>query len=146
MILDAQNLFSDAQAVTASAASTNLIDLRATNQDPGVGENLYVVSLVDVAFTDAGNDSTVTVTLETDTADTFGSATTVQTIGTFAALSAGTVLIARLQPGITERYLRAYYTLANGNLTTGSITTFLCHNVDKYRAYPKSSGSSIDLT
>lgn len=137
MYVDAQNLFSDAQAITASAASTNLIDLGSA-RDIGVGQELYVVAVVDIGFTDAGSDSTVTVTLETDDNAAFTSAATVQTIGTFAALTAaGSRLVARLQPSAAwEQYVRAYYTVANGNLTTGSLTVFLTIDIQAWTAYP----------
>lgn len=138
MILDAQNLFSDAQAITATAVSTNAIDLGlASGLDLGSGENLYVHINVDTAFTDSGSDSTVTVTLVTDDNSSLSSATAVQTLGTFAALSAaGTKIIARIQPNLTlERYIGLNYTLANGNLTTGAVTASLVKDVDTYKSY-----------
>jgi hypothetical protein len=142
MYVDGELRFSNEQAVTASAGSTNLIDLKVAGMNPGVGEpGLWAVFVVTEAFTDSGSDSTVAVTLETDNDVAFGSPTTaVQTVGTFAALSAiGSVLIVRLQPFSTlERYMRAYYTLANGNLSTGKITSFLTPNVDKWRANAQS--------
>lgn len=137
MYVDAQNLFSDAQAITASAASTNLIDFGSA-RDIGVGRELYLVVVVDVAFTDAGSDSTVAVTVQTDDNAGFASATTVQTIGTFAALTAaGSRLVARLQPDAGwEQYVRVYYTVANGDLTTGSLTSFLTTDIQAWTAYP----------
>lgn len=137
MYVDAQNLFSDAQAITATAASDNLIDFGSA-RDIAVGRELYVVIIVDTAFTDAGSDSTVAVTIETDDNAAFSSATTIQTIGTFAALSAaGTRLIARLQPEAGwEQYVRLQYTVANGNLTTGALTAFLALDIQAFTAYP----------
>lgn len=138
MILDALALFSDAQALTATANSTSSIDLTKTAQNIGVGENMYVHINVDVAFTDGSSDSTITVTLVTDDNAALSSPTTVQTLGTFAALSAiGTRLIARIQPGTFERYIGLVYTTANGNLTTGSVTAALVHDVDAYTSYAK---------
>lgn len=138
MILDTQLLFSDAQAVTASAASANYYDQGAV-EDFGAGETMFALIGVDVAFTDGSSDSTVTVTLETDDNTSFSSATTVQTIGTFAALSAiGTTLKAKIQPSsLWERYIRFSYTVANGNLTTGSLTAIITKDIDLYRSYPK---------
>lgn len=123
---DKFNAFSEAQAVTADAASTNLIDLKAARQ-MGAGRPLYVVVHCVTAMTDASSDSTCTVTVETDTAASFGSATTAQTIGTFAALAAaGTVIIAPLMVfGTAEAFVRLKYTMANGNLSTGSFTAYL---------------------
>lgn len=137
MILDELNMFSNAQAITATAVSTNSVDLGSTSLDLGSGENLYVHLNVDTAFTDSGSDSTVTVTLVTDDNAALSSATAVQTLGTFAALSAiGTKIIARIQPGLTlERYVGLNFTVANGNLTTGAISAYLAHGVDTSKAY-----------
>lgn len=136
MIHDLQNQFSSAQAITASAASTNYIDL-GLNRNVGVGEALYVGFVVTTAFTDSGSDSTVTVSLETDDNTSFSSPATAQTVGTFAALSAaGSRLVVRLQVDkIVERYLQARYAVTNGNLTTGAITSFLTHDIDAFNAY-----------
>ena len=48
MFLDGQNLYSDAQALTATAASTNLID-HGSDRDLGIGEPLVAVIVVDVS-------------------------------------------------------------------------------------------------
>lgn len=138
MYVDAQLLFSDAQAVTAAAASTNIVDLAATRREVGVGKPLYVVVGCVVAMTDAGSDSTLAVTLESDDAAAFSSATTRQTIGTFPATSAaGTRFVVPLVVDtITERYIRLYYTPANGDLTTGSFDAFITDTPDLFRAYP----------
>jgi hypothetical protein len=136
MYLDRQNQFSSAQAVTAAAASTDSIDLGAI-RNLGVGEALYAVVVCTVAMTDAGSDSTLAVTLETDDNSGFSSAVTRQTIGTFAAVSAaGTRIVTRLQPDvINERYLRITYTPTGGSLSTGSFTAFLTHDIDAYTSY-----------
>ena len=135
MIIDAQNLFSDAQAVTAAAASTNSIDFGAV-RDIGVGEELYVVVVCDVAMTDSGSDSTLAVALETDSTTTFTPDAT-RTLFTFGALSAaGTIKIARLGPDdINLRYAQLKYTPSGGDLTTGSFTAFIAKDVQKYIAY-----------
>lgn len=136
MFQDAHALFSSEQALTASAASTNLMDLGAGRRI-GTGQDLYCVVQVTTAFTDAGSDSTITVTIQQDTTAAFSSATTIQTIGTFAALSAvGSQLIVKLQPEVqTEQYIRLYYTAANGDLTTGAVTAFLTTDIDAWTAY-----------
>jgi hypothetical protein len=138
MFLDAHNLYSDEQAVTAAAASTNLID-HGQARKMGTGKPLYIVLVVDVAMTDAGSDSTVAVTLETDDNESFTSATSVQTLFTIPATSAiGTRLVASVDPGIlNEQYSRLYYTPANGNLTTGSFTAAIVTNIEDITHYPK---------
>jgi hypothetical protein len=135
MYVDAQLLFSDEQAVTASAGSTNTVDLSAV-RDLGVGEPLYVVVVCTEAMTDSGSDSTVAVALETDSTTTITPDAT-RTLFTFSALSAaGTVKISRLGPDdFNLRYGRLYYTLANGNLSTGKFTGFITNNVQKYTSY-----------
>jgi hypothetical protein len=135
MIVDAQLLFSDAQAVTAAAASTNIIDFGAV-RDIGVGEELYVVVSCDVAMTDSGSDSTLAVALEGDSSDSFTPDST-RTLFSFSALSAaGTVKYARLGPDdINLRYARLKYTPAGGDLTTGSFTAFITHDIQKYVSY-----------
>lgn len=145
MILDQQNVFSDAQAITATANSTNVIDLSAV-RNIGIGEDLYLVFSVTVAFTDAGSDSTVTPSLVTDDNAALSSVATIATYDVFAALTAaGTQRFYKLPirtiPGLYERYLAITYTVANGNLTTGSITAFLCKDIQAARQY--TSGFSI---
>lgn len=142
MFLDAHNLFDDNAQHLTTEASTNLIDLGSA-RNIGVGEDIYFVIQVDTAFTDSASNSTMAITLETDDNASFSSATTAQTIGTFAALSAaGTRLIAKLQPdAINERYLRVKYTVANGDLSTGKFTSFLTTGIDAITAYP--SGFTI---
>ncbi len=136
MYVDKENLYSSAQAITSAVASTNIIDHQAI-RDLGTGQDIYVVSICDVAMTDGSSDSTVVVTLETDDAEAFSTATTAQTIGTFGALSAiGTVVFAKLGL-LNERFSRIKYTPGGGDLTTGSFTTFLTVNMHRWIAYAK---------
>src|SRR3546814_12405973 len=118
MYLDKENEFSDAQAVTATAISENVIDLGATNtlKDIGAGEEVWLVVRTRTAATDATSDATLAVSLESDsTADLATSATTHFTTSAlaFADLSpAGTVLAAvRLPPGEYEPTLVVRYPL-----------------------------------
>lgn len=137
MITDALLLFSDAQAVTATAVSTNVLDFGTGGRDLGIGEDLYFFIGLPVAMTDSGSDSTVTVTVEVDDNASFTSAVVAQTIGVFpAASAAGTKLIAKIQPlAVNEQYVRLRYTVANGNLTTGSFDAMIVKDVDAYKFY-----------
>lgn len=136
MLMDKLNMFSEAQALTATAASTNSLDL-GEPRDIGTGQPLFVVVVVTTVFVDAGSDSTVTVTVETDSDTAFGSIATAQTVGVLAAVSAaGSRLIAAFQPlKNNERYTRLMYTMANGNLTSGNVTAGLVYDYDAYTAY-----------
>jgi len=136
MIHDALARFSNSQAVTASAASTDIMDL-GEERRIGTGKPVYLVVQTTVVMADSGSDSTVTATLESDSAEAFSSATTVLTLPVFAAeTAAGTRRMLAIPPDVlTERYIRVYYTVANGNLTTGSFDAFLTESVDAIQTY-----------
>ncbi len=137
MIIDVQNEFSDAQAITASAVSTNVIAL-SEERRIGSGKVLYIIVSVQDAFTDAGSDSTVAVTLQADDNEGFSSPTTIATLGTFPALSAnGDRLILLVPPDVlTEEFIRLNYVVAGGDLTTGSLDAFILEGIDSFQSYP----------
>jgi hypothetical protein len=137
MITDNELYFSEEQAVTATADSESVVDL-GVERDIGRGENLFLVVQCTEAMTDAGSDSTVAVTLETDDNTGLTSAVVLDTVGTFAALSAaGTRFVRRLPPSDNyERYLGVRYTVANGNLTTGKFTAAIVKDVNLDKVYP----------
>lgn len=142
MYIDAKTELSDAQAVTSTAISSNVIDLGATNtlKDIGTGQDVYLVVSTQTAATDSGSDATLTVTLESDsTANLATSATVHFSTGAlaFAAFSsAGSVLAAvKLPAGNYERYVGVRYTVGSGPLTTGKFDAFLTTDVQSWRAY-----------
>ena len=145
MILDSQLEFSSAQAITSSAASTNQVDLKVANARVGAGEPLFIRVGCTTAMTDGSSDSTVTVTLQQDDNSSFSSATNVQTLCTFAATAAaGTEYVAAIYPEVvTERYIRVYYTVATGDLSTGAFDAHLLHGPETYRAYADSARRSV---
>ena len=147
-IIDLQTKFSDAQAVTATAISTNVLDLRnyATGvttpvlADEGlVGQNMWLTIVVGTAVTAAGA-ATVTFTLESDS-DT-GLSTSVTTHYSSAAIGKATLVAGyvavrvQLPSGDYERYLGVRYTVATGPLTAGTFTAFLSPNVQRNITYP----------
>jgi hypothetical protein len=152
MFMDADLLFSDAQAVTATAASTNYYDTGPlysgnTGRDLGVSE-MYFSITVDVALTDSGSDSTITVSLETDDNTSFSSVATVATLVVIPALAAaGSKFFVRVPlAGAAvpyERYLQLKYTTTNGNLTTGSFTAAMVRNPDNWRSYASAVSTGI---
>lgn len=152
MFLDNDLLFSDAQAVTATAASTNYFDTGPlftgnTGRDLGVSSELYIAITVDVAMTDSGSDSTIAVTLETDDNTSFSSVATVASLLTIPALTpAGTKYFVKMPIATTvpyERYLQIKYTAANGNLTTGSFTAAIVKNIDNWTSYKSAVSTGI---
>jgi hypothetical protein len=133
MIIDSQALFSDDQAVTATAVSSNIIDLGATGTVPGgstalsrdIGKGTPVEILIQwTVAAVSGGASTVTVDLETDDNSSFSSATTLATTGAIAkaTLVAGYQMKIHYMPRGAERYIRLNYTVATANLTAGAVT------------------------
>ena len=142
MRLDYQNVYCWQQAVTATAYASDFGSVAYKDhgqaRNLGVGErDLHLVVVVTTAFTDSGSDSTVTASLETDDNTSFSSATTTHTFTVFSALTAaGTMRKLKLGPDhINEQYSRVKFTLANGNLTTGALSAFICAEIDAFTAY-----------
>ena len=131
MIFDKENLFSDAQAITATAASTNTIDLGATGKVLGAGANL-VRDIgkgnplpIRVQVTENFNTLTsLTFDLQVDDNSAFSSPKTVQSASVVLAnLVAGRVVAFDYVPvGADERYMRLNYTVVGTNPTLGKVT------------------------
>jgi hypothetical protein len=136
MWLDKQLEFSDSQAVTATAISTNVVDLNTafnynTGVDIGTGEDVYLVLQVDAAATAAGA-ATVQIALESSAAAGLTSSTVHFTSANYALtdLTAGKTLLAvKLPSGTYLRYLGVRYTVGTGPLTAGSFSAFLVKDV-----------------
>lgn len=126
MILDKQNLFSEDQAVTVTANSTNIIDLG--NDDSAVqalnekGE-LELFVQVTTAF---ANATSMSVTLTSDDSSTFASETTVLASAAVAeaSLVAGYQFKLGKLPRINEQYIRLTYTVV-GTHNAGAVTAGL---------------------
>lgn len=132
MIFDKENLFSDAQAITATAASTNYIDLGANGTVPyassalvrDIGKGIPLPLRIQV--TEAFNTLTsLTVAIEVDDNTAFSSARVVdtQTIA-LAGLTLGAVFegLKYVPVGVNERYVRLNYTVTGAAPTLGKIT------------------------
>ena len=154
MILDKLLQFSDAQAVTATALSTNVIDLAPftdgvgtnTVRDIGSGEDVYLIVRTIEAATDSGSDATLTVTLESDSTENLATSPTVHfSTGAlaFAAFSPAGAEVAKIKlpAGDYERYLGVRFTVASGPLTGGKFDAFLVKDAQSYRPY--AVGSTI---
>lgn len=136
MIFDATLLFSDAQAITASAKSTNAIDLGATgtvygntvamSRDIGPGKEIPILVQVVDAFDSVADDETLTVSLQLDSTETFtpDKSITLGTISNADLKKVGTRIPFRVVPdGVNLRYAQLYYTVTGtGNFTAGKIT------------------------
>lgn len=146
MYIDSQLEFSDAQAVTSTAISTNVVDIlvtsgaaasaqgtyTVTNSSLDLGQDnvpLYLVVQTVAAATDTSSDATLTITLESDDNVGLSSPTVHFTTGAlaFAAFSpANTRLVTIALPhGLYERYVGVRYTVASGPLTAGTFDAYL---------------------
>lgn len=137
MIIDKQNTFGTAQAVTAAAASTDYIDQGAARDAGILGRNLQVCITVTETVT-SGGASTVQFQLQCDDNSGFSSAkTAVQTDAIpKATLVAGYQIFLPLPIGLDEQYLRMYYNVAVANLTAGKFTAQIVDGAQKNKSYP----------
>jgi len=119
MIIDSTNLFSDQQAITGTAVSTNVIDLGVARQ---IGAGTAIPLLVQVNE-DFGDLTSLTVAIQTDSGESFGAAKnlTEQTIA-LADLVAGKQFDFKVIPTGIDRYIRINYTVTGTDPTTGKIT------------------------
>jgi len=129
MILSQQLLFSDDQAVTATAISTNVVDLGVPgtpygavapiNQDVGKGTPVPILIQVTEDF---DNLTSLEVTIETGDSAALGDARVSETI-LLANLVAGKQTCIQVLPNcINKRYLGVRYTVTGTAPTTGKIT------------------------
>jgi len=131
MIIDYNLQFSDAQSVTADAASTNIIDL-GSDRDIGPGEEMKIALNFDVAM--GGSSPTLAVLVQTDDNAAFSSATTVLTSRSIAAAAVGDQLVLGL-PDTNERYVRLYYDVG-GSSPTMTVSASVVKDAQQSTSYP----------
>ncbi|HBY9792418.1 Uncharacterised protein [Klebsiella pneumoniae] len=119
MLLDQQALFSAAQAITATAASTNVIDT-GSNKDVGKYGDIPLLIQVVEGF---NNLTSLTVTVQTDDNSAFSSAADVLSMTIpLASLVLGYKSPVIKLPMKMERYIRLNYTVTGTAPTTGKVT------------------------
>lgn len=157
-MLDGLLLFSNAQALTATAVSTNIVDLGVGRDlgDEGEDHPLKVLITSDNAFASAGGTGTLTIAVQGAPDDGTGSpgtyynmaltdALTITQLNFGAGGSAGGTELFPIDlpispPGKDKpRFLRINYTVGTQNFTAGHITATLAigHQSDVVKAaYP----------
>jgi len=129
MILSSQLIFSDDQAITATAISTNVVDLgvagtpyggkAALHQDIGKGAKVPILIQVTETFT---NLTSLTIAIETGAAATLATVVISKSV-LLADLVAGYQFPVDVLPNeIDERYLGVRYTVVGTAPDAGKIT------------------------
>ena len=145
MILDNQAIFSDDQDVltTADVISTNVLDLGAMSETAygkvamqrnlGGGNSIPLLLQVIDEFTTGAGATGITVTVQYDDDEAFGTAVDlVKYTFLIADLLEGKRLpIVHLPTSIKGRYLRLKYNSLVGAMTAGSLTAALVAAVDE---------------
>lgn len=142
MLTDNLLTFSKSQAVTSTAAGTDVIDFGAYRDIGNGAHELELFLTVDEAATASGS-ATVTFSLE-DSADnsSWAAVWTSAAIGKAALTLGANTLTLALNPKLplgVRRYLRINYTVATGPLTAGKFTAGLVLANQSARAYPNIS-------
>lgn len=129
MILSAQQLFSDDQAITASADSTNVIDLgvaetpyggkAALNDDVGKGAKIPLLVQVTEDF---DNLTTLEIKLSTGATTALGTEIASQTIALADLLEGKQLNLDFLPNGIIEQYLGMEYVVVGTAPSVGKVT------------------------
>lgn len=147
MVLDILSLFSDSQAITATAASTNSYDLGAPGVIPygniqlrkRLGKTECNLPLLIQVVEDFDNLTSLRIAIETDDNSAFSSPKEVIGVDVLLAdLKAGFISpIESLPRGVNERYMRLKYTVTGAAPTVGKITAGFVAAVDgSYQGNP----------
>lgn len=122
MLYDKENLFSENQAITADAASTNVVCLaQGTLKEAAFGTPIPLRIQVTETFATL---TSLEIKVQTDDNEAFSSPTTLATTGAIAAadLVEGFVAPINFIPKGNEGYMRLYYDVTGSNATAGKIT------------------------
>ena len=140
MAIDLDMRFSNAQAITGSAISDNVIDLKVAGRNFGTGPRpLYLDGRVTTAFTDTGNNSTADIIVQSSPYVALNSSLTNTTVGQIATNAAvgdrpagWPIALPSLQGD--KQYLGLYYSVSGGNFSTGAFTCWLTPDPDLWDA------------
>lgn len=131
MIFSENLILSDQQAVTATAVSTNVIDLGATGTVHGdsgalvrdVGPGTPIPLLIQVTD-DFATLTSLTISVQVDADAAFSNQTTVlsQTIPVADLVAGKKTAFVYVPHGVNERFLRLNYAVTGDNATAGKIT------------------------
>lgn len=119
MFIDKRLQVSAQQALTATAASTDVIDL-GSDRDIGPGEPMWLVVIARTGL--GGTSPTLAASIQTDDNSSFSSAATLVTSATLSSFATGDKLIVPFTYS-NERYLRVNFTMG-GTSPTATVDAF----------------------
>lgn len=122
MIMDNKLVFSDAQAITASAASDYYLNFVETAPNLGKGTPLYIRFVIEETF--VTGDSLV-IALQHGATTTPATEILALTAILTANLTKGAYIPEIKVPDEHLQYMRLYYTVSGSNFTLGKITAFI---------------------
>jgi hypothetical protein len=132
MIKDAHLIFDDVVALTASRASTNVIDMTKKG-DAVAGAELYLVVRVGTALDSSEEDAVLQISIESDSAVGFATAKVIlaksDLIAEAALTAKTTIWKIKLPPGL-KQFVRLYYAVTVHNFTGGTVEAFLTPDVN----------------
>ena len=139
MIIDGLLLFSSAQAITATAASTNVLDMVNARDMGAADPELQVAIYVTTAFATT-NAGTLTIAVQGSTDNATFTTYAQSRAYTAGEMTAGAKLLPIELPAKTSgdalpRYYRLNYTVANA-FTGGAVTAMLVLDREDKYAYP----------
>ena len=127
MILDEQNLFSQAQAITASAASTNVLNMGTREIAFGTPVELFIQ-----VNEDFDKLTSLNIKVQTSSTEAFSSVVDLQDVTVLAAkLVKGYVASLKFLPKGNLGYIRLYYTVTGTNPTSGKITAGIVDGIEE---------------
>ena len=121
-LVDAILIFSDEQAITATAASTNVIDFGEANANLGAGTPLIINFIITEAFATCNS---LQISLQQGSTSTPSTELINLPAILTASLTKGAYIPEIMIPSQHLRYLRLYYTIAGSNATAGKIFAYI---------------------
>ena len=122
--IDDKHVFSDDQAITAAAASTNSLDFGEVAPNRGTGRKIMAEVIVTETFVIVGAE---TLTIALQHKDEGGAFADLATTGAIAKESfvKGAKFYIDLPEGAHKRHLQLYYTPGTGPFTAGKVFAHL---------------------
>lgn len=135
MIIDKHLELSDAQTITTTAVSTNVIDVGGEYNAHEMND-LKVVLNLDEAFTAAGA-ATLTIAIQESADEAFSApvAYTLESALPVAGLLKDKQYVHNLPLALSKKYIRMNYTVATGPMTAGKISAFITNGFAAKKDY-----------